>query len=106
MVQGFASKVERNGTVTLITPALSFVDAKKILNHYWFAPLISPDFSPAVTRVNFPYDYTEEFYNQISIPALRHALRTRHMVLAGIGRAGSGTSGNLCSGKRFSCKNS
>jgi len=77
MVQGFASKEERGGTVTLITPALSFADAEKILNQYWFAPLISPDFSPAVTRVNFPDDYTEEFYNQISIPALRHTLGTR-----------------------------
>ncbi len=76
MVQGFASKVERDGTVTLITPALSFVEAEAILNQYWFAPLISPDFSPAVTRVNFPDDYTEEFYNQISIPALRHTLGT------------------------------
>jgi hypothetical protein len=77
MVQGFASKEERGGKVTLITPALSFVDAEEILNRYWFAPLISPDFSPAVTRVNFPDDYTEEFYNQISIPAIRHTLGTR-----------------------------
>jgi hypothetical protein len=77
MVQGFASKEERGGTVTLITPVLSFADAEEILNRYWFAPLISPDFSPAVTRVNFPDDYTEEFYNQISIPALRHTLGTR-----------------------------
>jgi len=74
MVQGFASKEERDGTVTLITPALSFADAEKILNQYWFAPLISPDFSPAFTRVNFPDDYTDEFYNQISIPAIRHTL--------------------------------
>jgi len=74
MVQGFASIEERDGTVALITPALSFVDAEKILNQYWFAPLISPDFSPAVTRVNFPDEYTEEFYNQISIPAIRHPL--------------------------------
>jgi len=76
MVQGFASIEERDGTVALITPALSFVDAEKILNQYWFAPLISPDFSPAVTRVNFPDQYTEEFYNQISIPVIRHPLRT------------------------------
>jgi len=76
MVQGFASKEERGGTVTLITPGLSFVDAEKILNQYWFASLISPDFSHAVTRVNFPFDYTEKFYIQISIPALRHAVRT------------------------------
>jgi len=77
MVQGFASKQEQDGIVTMKTPALSFVEAEKILNQYWFAPFISPDFSPAVTRVNFPDDYTEEFYNQISIPAIRHTLGTR-----------------------------
>ena len=77
IVQGYATKIEHDGNVTLVTPALSFAKAEKILNQYWFAPLISPDFSPEVTRVNFPDDYTEEFYNQISIPALRHTLGTR-----------------------------
>jgi hypothetical protein len=74
MVVGIASRLVQNDTVTLFTPALSFVEAEKVLNKYWFAPLISPDFSPAVTRVNFPDGYTEEFYNQISIPSIRHQL--------------------------------
>jgi len=74
MIQGFASKQERDGTVTLIAPALSFVEAERILNQYWFAPLISPDFSPAVTRVSFPDGYAEEFSNQISIPVIQHPL--------------------------------
>jgi hypothetical protein len=74
MIQGFASKQERDGIVTMNTPALSFVEAEKILNQYWFAPLINPDFSPAVTRVSFPDGYAEEFYNQISIPVIQHPL--------------------------------
>jgi len=74
VVQGFASRVPHNGTVTLITPALSFADAEKVLNQYWFAPFVNPDFSPSVTRVNFPDGYTEQFYDQISIPAIRHPL--------------------------------
>ena len=74
VVTGFASKQERNSTVTMKTPAISFVEAEKILNRYWFAPLISPDFSPAVTRVTFPDGYFEEFINQIEIPAISHPL--------------------------------
>ncbi|MCX6692366.1 MAG: hypothetical protein NTW33_10070, partial [Methanoregula sp.] len=38
MVQGFASVQERDGTVLMRTPALSFVEAEKVLNQYWFAP--------------------------------------------------------------------
>jgi hypothetical protein len=74
-VQGFASAKEQDGAVTMKTPALSFVEAEKILNQYWFAPLISPDFSPEVTRVRFPDGYVEEFDNQISIPAVTHTLQ-------------------------------
>lgn len=74
MVQGFASVQERDGTVLMRTPALSFVDAEKILNQYWFAPFIAPDFSPGVTCVRFPDGYVETFSNEISIPAISHTL--------------------------------
>lgn len=74
IVQGFASSQERDGTTTMKTPALSFVEAQKVLNQYWFAPFINPDFSPEVTRVIFPDGYFEEFANEISIPAIRHTL--------------------------------
>jgi len=73
-VEGFATVKEKDGVTTMKTPALSFVEAEKILNQYWFAPLISPDFSPEVTRVRFPDGYMEIFDNQISIPALIHTL--------------------------------
>jgi hypothetical protein len=74
IVQGFASSHERNGTTTMKTPAVSFVEAEKVLNQYWFAPFVNPDFSPEVTRVSFPDGYFEEFSNQISIPAISHTL--------------------------------
>jgi len=74
MVQGFASVEERDGTVLMRTPALSFVEAEKVLNQYWFAPFIAPDFSPGVTRVSFPDGYVEDFSNEISIPAIDHTL--------------------------------
>jgi hypothetical protein len=74
IVQGFASVKENNGTVTMKTPTLSFAEAESVLNQYWFAPLINPDFSPAVTRVRFPDGYAEEFANQLSIPAIQHRM--------------------------------
>lgn len=74
MVKGFASIKEHNGTVTMRTPVLSFVEAEKILDQYWFAPFVNPDFSPGVTRVTFPDGYVEEFSNQISIPSVTHPL--------------------------------
>lgn len=96
LVQDFAMRQERNGTVIMRTPSLSFTEAERVLNQYrfgllyhmiiefscdtcvlnqyWFAQLVSPDFSPEVTRVSFPDGYYEEFDNQISIPAVQHTL--------------------------------
>ena len=73
-VQGFAAVREQDGAITMKTPALSFVEAEKILDQYWFAPLISPDFSPEVTRIRFPDGYVEIFANEISIPSVTHTL--------------------------------
>jgi hypothetical protein len=73
-VKGFATREVRNGVTTMKTPALSFKEAEAVLQKYWFAPLLSPDFSPAVTRVIFPDNYTETFYEQDQIPRLTHVL--------------------------------
>jgi hypothetical protein len=64
----------KDSTVTVITPPLSFRGAQRVLNHYCFAPLISMDFSPDITRVSFPDGYTETFYNQDQIPPVSHTL--------------------------------
>jgi hypothetical protein len=74
VVKGFASQQECDGIILMTTPALSFVEAEKILNQYWFARFITPDFSPEVTTVRFPDGYSEAFSNQISIPAIDHIL--------------------------------
>lgn len=75
-VEGFATKKEKDGVVSLISPSLSFKNAEKALKKYWFAPLISPDFSPEVTRVSFPDGYAAEFYNVDTIPSVRHVVGT------------------------------
>jgi hypothetical protein len=62
------------GTTTVVTPALSFTQAEKILNGYWFAPLVQPDFSPATTTVTFPDGYVRTFAETESIPPVVHVL--------------------------------
>lgn len=71
-VEGFATVEKSDGNITLDTPALSFEAAQKVLESYWFASLISPDFSPTVTKVQFPDGYEETFSDAISIPAVTH----------------------------------
>jgi hypothetical protein len=73
-VRGFAAKKVNDTRVTLTTPALSFRQAGQVLQKYWFAPLVSPDFSPDVTRVSFPDGYTVTFYNQDQIPQVSHSI--------------------------------
>jgi len=71
-VEAFARVEKSDGVTTLTTPALSFAAAERVLESYWFAPLISPDFSPTVTKVQFPDGYEETFSEAISIPAITH----------------------------------
>jgi hypothetical protein len=58
----------------MTTPALSFEEAEKVLQQYWFAPLINPDFSPAVTTITYPDGYQEKFYDISRIPKTTHTL--------------------------------
>jgi hypothetical protein len=76
LVERFATRTENDGGVSLNTPSLSFKNAEKAINKYWFARFISPDFSPEVTRVSFPDGYSMEFYNQDQIPSVRHVVET------------------------------
>ncbi len=76
LVEKYASLTQNNGAVSVNTPSLSFKDAENVLNKYWFAQFISPDFSPEITRISFPDGYTEEFYNQDQIPSIHHSINT------------------------------
>jgi len=74
-VPSYASvKTSGNGTA-YITPTLSFERARTALKGYWFAPLVSLDFSKGVTTVTFPDGYSQQFNGQISIPAVSHTIQ-------------------------------
>jgi hypothetical protein len=73
-VSRFSQKKETNGSIRMETPAMSFTMAEKILEKYWFASLVTPDFSPAVTTITYPDGYAESFRDQIDIPKTSHIL--------------------------------
>ena len=74
LIHGYAQINTGDGEVTYTTPALSFARAAAILSGYWFAPLISVDFSPEETTVIFPDRYVENFKDKIEIPSVSHTL--------------------------------
>ncbi len=73
-IPSFASVSRETDTITMISPSLSFEKAQSVLDQYWFAPLISPDFSPELTTIIFPDGYQTRFYNLLVIPSVPHQL--------------------------------
>ena len=74
-VYSFAAIKKNQDGVTYSPPALSFQNAERGLKQYWFAPLISTNFTD-ITQITFPDGYQEDFYNQIEIPAISHTVGT------------------------------
>jgi len=74
IIWSFATVSGTGSDVTMVTPAVSFAQAEQVLNQYWFAPLLSPDFSPAVTTIIFPDGYQVTFNNVLAIPSVQHAM--------------------------------
>jgi hypothetical protein len=70
IVPSFAAVHPGNGKYTIVTPSVSFKRAEEVMNSYWFAPLVSPDFSPRVSTVVFPDGYRATFYDVISLPPI------------------------------------
>src|SRR5512136_1488642 len=63
LIPSFATLTTYGNTVTMASPSVSFERAQAVLDRYWFAPLISPDFSPDVTTIIFPDGYRRSFNN-------------------------------------------
>jgi len=74
LVPNFASVSTKDGVTVMATPAVSFERAENVLKNYWFAPLVAADFSPSVTTITFPDGQQEYFYNQVSIPSVKHVM--------------------------------
>lgn len=74
MVSAFATQTENDGNNRMETPAISFTMAEKVLQKYWFAPLVQADYSPQTTTIAYPDGYIETFDNQLEIPKTSHIL--------------------------------
>ncbi|MEN6342160.1 MAG: hypothetical protein ABFC89_06320 [Methanospirillum sp.] len=61
----------RDGTV-YATPAVDFTAFDRALHRYWFASLVSPDFSPDAITLTFPDGYRERFDGRAGLPAVTH----------------------------------
>ncbi len=73
-VKSLATITETGEGIQYTVPALDFSYAEKILNEYWFAPLVQVDLSPDRTTVTFP-DKKIVSYNDVShIPATSHMI--------------------------------
>jgi hypothetical protein len=75
IIPSFAD-ISRAGTkTTMVTPSLSFERAQQVMDGYWFAPLVSPDFSPGVTTIIFPDGHRDTYYEALTLPSVRHTLK-------------------------------
>jgi hypothetical protein len=75
IIPSFAD-ISRAGTkTTMVTPSLSFERAQQVMEGYWFAPLVSPDFSPGVTTVIFPDGHKDVYYEALTLPSVSHILK-------------------------------
>lgn len=74
-IPSFAQVSNGSGIPMMISPRMSFAHAQETVEQYWFAALISPDFSPENTRVVFPDGFTAGFSDEMTIPSVSHALR-------------------------------
>lgn len=73
-IPSLASTVTTNGTVSMTTPQISLEKAQTAIDQYWFAAILSPDFSPELSTVTFPDGYSARFTDQITIPSITHIL--------------------------------
>ena len=74
IVPSFARVTTTGGKTVMTTPTVSFERAENVLKNYWFAPLVTADFSPSVTTITFPDGHKEYYYDQISIPTVTHQI--------------------------------
>lgn len=74
IIPSFATIAASPGQTTMTNPSLSFARAEGIVKQYWFAPLISADFSPTVTTIIFPDGYQVTYNDLLTIPSTSHQM--------------------------------
>jgi hypothetical protein len=75
-VYGLANVYGDANSTTIMTPGVSFTEAETVLERYWFAQLVRPDFSPKKTIIRFPDGFELVYRNVATIPPVVHTLGT------------------------------
>lgn len=75
LIPSFAERSSEGDKITVVTPARSFDRAQLVMDEYWFAPLVAPDFSPGVTTVIFPDGHRDIYYEALTVPSVSHILK-------------------------------
>jgi hypothetical protein len=73
-VQNLASVQRASGSTTYTTPAFSANDAQKVLNQFWFANIVTLDFTPGTLTIRFPDGATTEYADLSSVPSFTHTM--------------------------------
>ena len=76
IIPSFAYASQPGDSPALVTPSFTFARVQEAVSHYWFAKLISPNFTPQVTTIIFPDGYRVTYNNRITIPTVAHRLAT------------------------------
>ena len=74
IIPSFAYISPSGDSKALVTPAFTFAHVQEAVSKYWFAKLISPNFTPKTITIIFPDGYHTTFKNRISIPTVAHRL--------------------------------
>jgi hypothetical protein len=72
VVPKFATVTHGRDGTAYATPAVDFTAFGRALDRYWFAKLVSPDFSPDTVTLTFPDRYQERFDGRTGLPAVTH----------------------------------
>ena len=75
IIPSFAYVSQAGDYQAFVTPAFTFTHVQEAVNRYWFAKMISPNFTPQVTTIVFPDGFNATFENRVTIPTVAHRLR-------------------------------
>jgi hypothetical protein len=72
VIPDFATVSSTDERTVYRTSGFDFTRFSSVLAGYWFAPLVSPDFSPSSITLVFPDGFTEHLPGGTRIPAVMH----------------------------------
>lgn len=73
-VLGFTKVIKTPGATTYKTPAFGIADARKKLDTFWFANMVTLDGSSGTLTIRYPDGGTTEYADLTSVPSLEYVV--------------------------------